>query len=187
VLSIVALAGYWIVFFDLVKMPPNVLPEMTKYPRLTLIAVGMMASLISPFTEEAAFRGYFQVPLEREFRGVIAVVISSLLFSLAHFTQGLYWPKLLVYFLAGLVFGAIAFLTQSTWPAIPVHILADMSFFALVWPYDAARRLVRDVGPDAWFYIHVAQAIVFSVLAVFALLHLARAANRKRPEILATS
>ena len=182
VLSIVALAGYWIVFFDLVKMPPNVLPEMTKYPKLTLILFGIMASFVSPFSEEAAFRGYFQMPLEQEFRGVTAVAISSVLFSLAHLTQGLYWPKLLVYLLAGLVFGTIAFLTQSTWPAVPVHILADMSFFALVWPFDAARRLIWDVGADAWFYLHVAQAVIFSVLAILAFRRLAAMTRMAAPE-----
>lgn len=176
VLSIVALTGYWIVMFQLVKMPGNVLPDMSKYPLLTIVLIGVMASLVSPLTEEAGFRGYCQVILEREFRGPAAVVISSVLFALAHFTQGFFWPKLLVYFLAGLVFGVTAWLTNSILPGIPVHILADMTFFALVWPHDAARRLVADGGADAWFWLHVAQAVVFTALAIFAFRRFARAA-----------
>lgn len=58
----------------------------------------MMGSLVSPFMEEAAFRRYFQVVLEKEFRGVVAVAVSSLLFALAYFIHGAYWPKLLVIF-----------------------------------------------------------------------------------------
>ncbi|HEV3254662.1 MAG TPA: type II CAAX endopeptidase family protein [Candidatus Acidoferrales bacterium] len=176
VLSIVALTGYWIVMFQLVKMPANTLPDMSSYPLLTIVLMRVMASLVSPLTEEAGFRGYCQVILEREFRGPVAVVISSVLFALAHFTQGFFWPKLLVYFLAGLVFGVTAYLTNSILPGIPVHILADMTFFALVWPHDAARRMVWKSGADGWFWFHVAQAVVFTALAIFSFRRLARVA-----------
>jgi membrane protease YdiL (CAAX protease family) len=176
-LSIVALSGYWIVMFQLVKMPANALPDMSSYPLLTIVLMRVMASLVSPLTEEAGFRGYCQAILEREFRGPAAVVISSVLFALAHFTQGFFWPKLLVYFLAGLVFGVTAYLTNSILPGIPVHILADMTFFALVWPHDAARRLVWDGGGDGWFWLHAAQAVAFTALAIFAFRRLAHAAS----------
>ena len=174
VLSVVALAGYWIVLFRLVKMPPNALPDVSSYPRMTVALMILMGSLVAPFMEEAGFRGYFQVALEREFRGSVAVAVSSLVFALAHFAHGILWPKLLVYFLVGVAFGATAYLTNSTLPAIVPHIIGDLTFFALVWPHDAARRLVFDSGTDIWFWIHLAQAIVFTLLAVSAFQRLAR-------------
>jgi membrane protease YdiL (CAAX protease family) len=174
VLSVVALAGYWIVLFRLVKMPPNALPDLSSYPRTTVALMILMGSLVAPFMEEAGFRGYFQVALEREFRGSVAVAVSSLVFALAHFAHGILWPKLLVYFLVGVAFGATAYLTNSTLPAIVPHIIGDLTFFTLVWPHDAARRLVFDSGTDIWFWIHVAQAIVFTLLAVSAFQRLAR-------------
>ena len=175
VLSVVALAGYWIVLFRLVKMPPNALPDVSSYPRMTVALMILMGSLVAPFMEEAGFRGYFQVALEREFRGSVAVAVSSLVFALAHFAHGILWPKLLVYFLVGVAFGATAYLTNSTLPAIVPHIIGDLTFFTLVWPRDAARRLVFDnSGTDIWFWIHVAQAIVFTLLAVSAFQRLAR-------------
>jgi membrane protease YdiL (CAAX protease family) len=122
VLSLPALAGLWIVFFQLVKTPPNALPSMSGYPLPTIILTLVMASLVAPFSEEAGFRGYCQVILEREFHGPAAVLISSIFFALAHLTHGLLWPKLLVYFLVGVVFGVPAYLTKSTLPAIPIHI-----------------------------------------------------------------
>ncbi len=172
--SIVALAGYWIVLFQLVKMSPNVLPDMSQYPVMTTALVIMMASLVSPITEEAAFRGYCQVILEREFAGPVAVSISSVFFALAHLTQGFFWPKLFVYFLVGIVFGVTAYFTQSTVPAIPVHIIGDVSFFTLVWPHDVTRRMVWDGGADTWFWIHVAQAVLFTALATLVFLRLAK-------------
>ena len=146
VLSVTALAGLWIVLFQLVKMPPNAIPDVSIYPQLTVALTIMMGSLVAPFMEEAAFRGYFQVVLEKEFQGTIAVAISSLGFSLAQFTHGLYWPKLLIYFLVGVAFGATAYLTKSVLPAIPAHIVGDLTFFTLVWPGDAARQLVSESG-----------------------------------------
>lgn len=176
VLSVVALAGYWIVLFRLVKMPPNALPDMSSYPKMTVALMILMGSLVAPFMEEAGFRGYFQVALEQEFRGWVAVTVSSLVFAFAHFSHGFVWPKLLVYFLVGVAFGATAYLTNSTLPAILPHMIGDLTFFTLVWPNDAARPLLRDTGPDNWFWIHVAQAVVFTLLAVWAFQRLAKVA-----------
>jgi len=182
VVSIVALAGFWIVLFSLVRMRANVLPELSKYPLITVVLVGGMASLVSPLTEEAAFRGYCQGILERRFSGMNAVAISSLLFAFAHLTQGFFWPKLLVYFLAGVVFGLPAYLSKSTLPTIPVHIMADLTFFAFVWPRDANRRLVSEGGADLWFYVHVAQMIIFTGFAILAFRHLAKVARIQRSD-----
>ena len=179
-LSIVALAGYWIVLFQLVKMSPNTVPDLSKFTWLTTTLVIVMASLVSPVTEESAFRGYCQVILEREFNGTVAVVISSFSFAMAHVTHGLLWPKLLVYFLVGLVFGVTAYLTRSTIPALPVHIVGDMIFFILVWPYDAGRQFVWESGADKWFWIHARQAVLFTALAIPALLRLAKVSERLR-------
>jgi membrane protease YdiL (CAAX protease family) len=167
-LSVVALAGYWIALSQLVAMPPNLLPEMSRYPVLTVSLMTVMASLVAPFAEEAAFRGYFQVALERQFRGMTAVMISSLVFALAHLAHGILWPKLLVYFMAGVVFGSIAYFTNSTLPAIAPHIMGDLAFFTLIWPYDANRRIVLRSGADLWFWTHVIQAVGFTALAVWA-------------------
>jgi membrane protease YdiL (CAAX protease family) len=178
VLGIVALAGWWIVAFNLVPMAGNALPDLTKYPMLTLVLIAIMGSLVSPLSEEAAFRGYAQLRLLRAFSAPAAILISSVLFALAHLTQGLYLPKLLVYFLGGLMFGAIAYRTRSLVPGIVVHILADMTFFILVWPYDTQRLLIWTNGADVWFWIHLAQAIIFTVLAILAFRRLAKATEK---------
>ena len=181
VLSIVALTGYWILMFRLVKMSGNLLlPDFSRLPMLTAVLVVGMASLVSPITEECGFRGYCQVILEGEFSGVVAILISSVLFALAHFTQGFFWPKLLVYFLVGLVFGVMAYLTDSILPGIAVHIIADVTFFTLVWPYDATRQVVWEGGADLWFWLHTLQAIIFTVLAVIAFKRLASLRLRGR-------
>jgi len=184
VLALIALAGLWIVLFQLVKTPANVLDDSSKYPFLTIVLVVGMSSLVSPIVEEIAFRGYCQQILERHFSGAVAVLLSSLLFMLAHANHGWYWPKLSVYFLAGVAFGAIARLTNSILTSLPVHVLGDLTFFILIWPRDSARVLVTAGGADKWFWMHVAQAIVFAALALLAFRQLTKQEpGRSAPEL----
>jgi membrane protease YdiL (CAAX protease family) len=179
-LSLVALAGLWIVLVELTKVGGNpTIPGYSAYPRLTVILGLIMGSLVSPLTEEAAFRGYCQVMLEQKFRGATAIAIASVFFALWHGpTQGFVWPKLLFYFLVGVTFGVAAYLTRSTLPAIPVHIMGDLTFFFLVWPYDATRPFVWETGADTWFWIHVAQALIFAALAILAFRRLVQVTAR---------
>jgi membrane protease YdiL (CAAX protease family) len=166
--AIIALAGYWIILFQLFRMPANrFLPNFPTHSFLT-VAVIIMGSLVSPITEESTVRGYFQTVLEQEFRPFLAIAISSVVFALVHVNQGLQWPKLLVYFLAGVVFGAIAYFNNSVLPGILVHIVGDLTFFLFVWPHDAMRTLVWQNGTDLWFSIHVAQAVLFTLLSIAA-------------------
>jgi membrane protease YdiL (CAAX protease family) len=175
-LAVVALAGLWIVLVEMTGVGGNpTLASLSGYPPLT-VALGIaMGSLVSPLTEEAAFRGYSQVLLEGRLPAVLAVTFSSVFFTLWHGpTQGFFWSKLLFFFLVGVAFGTTAYLTNSILPAIPVHVVGDVTFFTLIWPQDKARPLVWQHGPDLWFWVHAGQILVFGVLAVVAFRRLAR-------------
>jgi membrane protease YdiL (CAAX protease family) len=174
ILAVIALAGVWIVLFQLAKTPANVLPDISEFPLMTVVLVTLMSSLVSPISEEIAFRGYCQKILEGQFSALTAVVLSSTLFMLAHTNYGLYWTKLSVYFLGGLTFGAIALLTNSILTTLPVHIVADVTFFVFVWPNDASRVLISAGGADRWFWIHVAQAMLFGTFALLGFCRLAK-------------
>jgi membrane protease YdiL (CAAX protease family) len=181
-LALVALAGLWIVLDQLTGAGGNpTLSVLTPYPPL-VVALGIaMGSLVSPLTEEAAFRGYSQVWLERRVPAVLAVAFSSVFFALWHGpTQGFFWSKLLFFFLVGVVFGTTAYLTNSVLPAIPVHIVGDVTFFTLIWPQDHARLLVWQHGADVWFWLHAAQVLLFGALAAVAFRQLARLRLRDR-------
>jgi len=115
--------------------------------------------------------------LEGQFQPATAVMLSSFIFTLAHVTQGLSVSKLTVYFLVGVTFGTMAFLNDSILPVIPVHIAADLVFFIFVWPRDATRELIWHVGTDVWFWLHVVQAVGFTVLSLLALRQLHRLAS----------
>jgi membrane protease YdiL (CAAX protease family) len=183
-LAIGALAGFWIVSFRLFPMHANpLLPSAFTSSPFMMGAIILGASLLAPITEESAVRGYLQSSLERSFRPFTAVVLSSLVFAIAHLSQGLAAPKLAFYFLVGVTFGALAYFNDSILPVIPVHIAGDLIFFLFIWPFDRTRTLVWQSGADTWFWLHVAQTIVFAVLSVAAFHKLRRVSVNQRAEV----
>ncbi len=177
--SIVALTGFWIILFQLVKVPGNKLPDFSSYPLITVALVLVMASIVGAVTEEAGFRGYLQSVLEREIGGPTAIVVAALVLTPGHgLTQGFVWPTLLFYLFVDVMFGVTAYLTKSILPGIMVHTIGLLTFFTLVWPHDAARRLVSEGGADIWFWIHAAQVLVFTPLAILAFRRLAQVVEK---------
>ncbi|HEY1456496.1 MAG TPA: type II CAAX endopeptidase family protein [Candidatus Dormibacteraeota bacterium] len=187
-LSLIALAGLWIVLVRLTGAGGNpTLSFVSANPLWVAVPVILTASLVSPLSEEAGFRGYGQVLLERRFSPVIAVAGSSLLFALYHGpTQGFAPSKVAFYFIVGVVFGVTALITRSTLPALPVHIAGDLLFFVVIWPHDAGRSLVWTHGADMNFWLNFAQALVFGALAAIAFVKL-RAVSRSRVAFPATA
>ena len=82
------------------------------------------------------------------------------------------------YLLVDVMLGVTAYLTRSIVPGLVVHSIGLLTFFTLVWPYDTHRRLVWDTGADTWFWLHVAQALIFTALALLAFRRLARVTKR---------
>ncbi len=183
-LALIALVGFWIVLVEVAGTGGNpTIPDYSRYPPLTVVLGLLMGSLVSPLTEEAAFRGYAQVRLGRVFPARASVVIASMLVAFWHGpTQGFVWSKLLFYFTVGLVFGTTAELTNSSLPAIPVHILGDMTFFFLIWPFDENRPSVWRNGPDMSFWMALVTMVVFGMLAILAFRRLAKRRASKQPD-----
>jgi membrane protease YdiL (CAAX protease family) len=180
-LSIVSLTGCWIVLFQLVAVHGNPLPDFSQYPILTVALVIGMASLVAATAEEAGFRGYLQGILEQRFGGPLAILIAALVMEPGHgLTQGFAWPTLFFYLIVDVMFGTTAYLTKSILPSLCIHTIGLVIFFSMVWPNDPTRRLVRISGPDTWFWMHVAQAMIFAVLAIVVFKHLGSLADKRR-------
>jgi hypothetical protein len=89
------------------------------------------------------------------------------------------WPKLVFYFSTGAMLSVTAYLTKSILPGLTIHIVGLLTFFVLAFPHDTTRRLVSEGGADGLFWIHVAQAIVFTALAAISFVHLASVTARE--------
>ena len=166
-LSIVSLAGVWIVLEQLIPVKGNVLPDFSRYPLFVVVVIVIMASFTGAALEEAAFRGYFQGALESRL-GPVAILLTALIMLPAHgLTQGFGVPTIVFYLCVDLMLGLMAYLAQSIVPGVMVHAVGLAVFFSLIWPFDPARRIIGS-GPDAWFWIHVIQALIGIMLSVFA-------------------
>jgi membrane protease YdiL (CAAX protease family) len=178
-LAIAALAGLWIVLFQVAQLPARALPNYSHYPAVSVGLVLVMASLSGALAEEAAFRGYFQGMLERRVGGAAAIAIAALVIAPGHAqTQGFVWPTLLFYLCVDGMLGVMAYLTNSILPGILVHGIGLLIFFTLVWPGDIIRQMVGHGDASLWFWIHIAQVVVFAALALLAFSRLARSARR---------
>jgi hypothetical protein len=80
------------------------------------------------------------------------------------------------------MFGVMAYLTQSILPGIIIHAIGLLTFFSLIWPNDSARRLAFEGGADIWFWIHVAQGILFALLAVLSFRRLAQVTRHEQAQ-----
>lgn len=85
----------------------------------SLIGEMLAISLVGPLWEEVLFRGLVQTYFMRKFPTSLAVIISSLLFAMAHGDPTLALPL----FVSGLFLGGLYAYTKSLWPPIVLHIL----------------------------------------------------------------
>jgi membrane protease YdiL (CAAX protease family) len=174
-LWVVFLAGFWIVLDQLVTVPGNKLPDFSTLPVLTVIATLIVACASGALSEEAGFRGYFQGSLERAGLGAVAILYTALLMAPIHaLTQGFVWPTLVFYLLVDAMLGALAYFTKSILPGIVVHAIGLFTFLGLIWPGDKTRSPIAQGGADWWFWIHLAQTVLFGALSLYALYRLAK-------------
>jgi len=173
-LGVVALCGLWIVLAEKVEVPASALPDMSKYPAAVVYALIAMGALVGAVLEEAGFRGYGQVMLQKHFSGSTAILLCSALFAVGPHppSHGFLIPKIVFYFLVAVLLAVTAQVTESILPAIAVHVFGLAVFFTLVWPHDNARSLIWASGVSFWFWTHAAQFVACSVAAGAVFWHL---------------
>ncbi|HEV2364947.1 MAG TPA: type II CAAX endopeptidase family protein [Caulobacteraceae bacterium] len=166
-LAVVAFAALWIVVSDLVHIPAGVQPKLGGgVPIWAGVVFLLTSSAAAPISEEAAFRGYAMGILEKAWKNAPAAIFaSSVLFALAHVTQGFSLPKLSLYFLGGVVFALLAWMTRSLYAAMIIHSFADVLGFTILWPHDQ-RAHGMEFADGAFLPALIVLAIFAPVAAV---------------------
>ena len=182
--ALTALTGIWIVLFQTGLMRGNQLPNFSQYPPVTVVVVLLTASLVGAFAEEAGFRGYLQVVLEREFSAPVAIAMAAVALAPGHgITQGFGGPTVLFYLVVDVMLGVTAYLSNSVWPGVAIHASGLLIFFVLVWPFDSLRPVGDHALADWWFWLHAVQAAVFSWLSILAFRRLAHVVKYRNANI----
>jgi membrane protease YdiL (CAAX protease family) len=91
---------------------------------LTIWALFVVNYLVAaPFLEEAAFRGYMQVPMERLLGPVAALPLVATIFALLHLDRGFF----ALHWTLALFLGALAWRAGSILPSILAHAAVNFS------------------------------------------------------------
>jgi membrane protease YdiL (CAAX protease family) len=105
---------------------PTVSIPLSSYPLATIIGALLSIAAIAAVTEEIAFRGYMQRPLEEAYGIVPAVLIVGIMFWIAHLDHGITITHLPFQMSASIALGLLVYLTRSLIPAMIAHGIADI-------------------------------------------------------------
>ncbi len=186
--SVLLLQG---VMSRLIALPAQQDLDPTKIPLVTMTFWLLMGAMVAGVTEEIAFRGYMQRPIERRHGPLVALLVTGVLFGLAHFTHPEWTLALLPYYVAAAaVYGMLAYLTDSILPSVLLHAGGDV-FSALdlftrgrsEWQVSPTPApLVWETGADAAFWGSVALFLLAAGATVWAYAGLARVMRAGRTE-----
>jgi len=120
ILSVNVLYGYLIQTFHLpLQTNDQLILKYSKHAPLTTYATLIVAVFVAPFCEEVFFRGFVFAGLRRGMPLVWAIVLSALIFAVAHADPG----SFAVLFIIGLALAFLRWRTKSLWPGIFLHAL----------------------------------------------------------------
>jgi membrane protease YdiL (CAAX protease family) len=190
-LGIVALVLALRVANRLFVLPQQQLPDLQQVPEFTVLSLLLMAAPVAGIVEEAAFRGYMQVPIERRYNLPVAILVTGTMFAVAHldFTLIL-WPY---YVAVAAIYGIVTYLTNSILPAVVLHTGGNVYSNLDLWLHGQAEwqasqgrtTLIWKTGTDASFLISSIALLIVGAAMVWAYFKLARAA-RKSPASVAS-
>ena len=104
---------------------PSIPISFSSLPLPTIIGALLSIVVIAGVTEEMAFRGYVQRPLEEAYGIVPAVLIVGIMFWVAHFDHGVSVTHLPFQMSASIALGLLAYATRSLIPAMIAHAVGD--------------------------------------------------------------
>ncbi len=105
---------------------PSISISFSVVPLPTVIGALLSIVAIAGVTEEMAFRGYMQKPLEEAYGIVPAVLIVGTMFWIAHLDHGITVTHLPFQMSASIALGLLAYLTRSLIPAMIAHAAGDV-------------------------------------------------------------
>ena len=175
VLGAVCSEAAWLTTLRLVVFPPETFLlsfNVDVIPWWTLIPALVMTSFVAGLVEEAAYRGYMQVPLEKRYGPVAGIFVVTIIFTFMHFYHD--WASMAIfpsYVVFGLFMGALSYAAQSIWPAVIAHTAIDIYQLLYEWQIVGTYNLtqVKDSGIDTHFIIVAGLTLLTGLAAIVVL------------------
>ena len=168
-LALVSLTAFNSLAQRLVPVAQAPFPDLSHYSVLTILAFILMGAAVAGISEEAAFRGYLQAPLERRYGPLVAILLVGLLFGFWHFDHaGVSIIDLPYYLAVSAIYGILAHLTDSILPALVLHACGNALLDLLAWWRGPAPALlpVWQSGIDLSFALNLAAALLVGFAAI---------------------
>jgi len=148
-------------------------------PPVTAVSLIVTLAVVSGIVEEGAFRGYMQVPLEKDHRPATGITVVAAVFVLAHHPPLLVFPLFLI---GAAGWGILARLVNSTVPGMIAHASVDAVILLGIWHdpqgFEALlARSVAETGVDMALVLTVLAALVSIVATSVAFVWLGRHGN----------
>jgi membrane protease YdiL (CAAX protease family) len=116
--------------------------------------------------EETGFRGYMQRPIELSHGAPVAILNSSLFFTVLHLTKGWALAGMIpIIFGAGILLGSLALSSGSLIPCMIGHTIMDVGLFGYWWTGIVGEFTLRPIGETG-----VDRAFVIACVAACAML-----------------
>ena len=144
-------------------------------PAFTGFLLLVMSSAVAGVTEEAAFRGYMQGPIERRYGLLPAIAINGVMFGLLHFPNhpGAVASMLPYYVAVAGVYGGLTWAADSILPAVVLHAGGDVWSLTRLWltgkpewQLAAASPPAGTAGLDAVFGMTAAGTVLVAALFI---------------------
>jgi membrane protease YdiL (CAAX protease family) len=135
-LFVAIIQASFVITFRLIPLPDSF---SSQYPIIETLPTSVawmaifMSSLVAGICEETGFRGYMQVPLEKRYGPMVAIVVVSIVFCLIHLDRSWALSVIPVIFCASVLLGILAYKTQSLIFGIIGHTILDVFDYSFWW------------------------------------------------------
>ncbi len=137
IIFVIIVQASFVVTFRLVEFPATRFTAdykaLDRLPLWAAWAIIIMSSIVAGICEETGFRGYMQVPLEKRYGPVTAIIITSVIFMLIHLSHAWAAPILPHIFFASVLLGILAYKSGSLLPGIIGHSILDVFDYSVWW------------------------------------------------------
>jgi hypothetical protein len=183
ILFVIIVQASFVITFRLVDFPSEKFTAdykiLDSMPLWVAWAILVMGSIVAGICEETGFRGYMQTPLEKKYNPLTAIIITSVMFTIIHFSRSWAVPILPHIFFASTLLGILAYKTGSILPGIIGHSILDIFDYSIWWSDITGgfhKKTIFQTGIDLPF-------IFWSLVFILALFVFFRAMSRlKKPD-----
>jgi membrane protease YdiL (CAAX protease family) len=140
--------------------------ELEHMPVWTAWSLIVMGSIVAAICEETGFRGYMQMPLQKRYGPAVAIVATSIFFTLIHLSHRWALPILPHIFFASVLLGLLAWRSGSLIPGIIGHAILDIFDYSCWWTTITGkidRKTIAETGVDAHFVIWALLLVAASI------------------------